>query len=179
MEKAFREWLIQRGNPSAARNYPQAINLVSEHYSEATGQKTDIYSITDQVLVSQIAHDYSQAGRFSQYGYEQHSRFRNAIARYAEFFVQHDNSNFEAFTPTEEESEIVAVPETNFAYEKDLQTSVCAQISELFPGYRIFGGNSVGIEYSIGGKRIDILLEKKDVGSLLVVELKSGVADYK
>lgn len=177
MENSFREWLIQRGNPAAARNYPQAINLISAHYSEATGQKTDIYSINDQVLVSQIAHDYSQAGRFAEYGYEQHGRFRNAIARYAEFFVQHDKPV--SVTPTEEDSEVVTAPETNFAYEKDLQTSVCAQISELFPGYRIFGGSSVGIEYLISGKRIDILLEKIDTGNLLVVELKSGIADYK
>ncbi|MCX7111799.1 MAG: hypothetical protein NTX45_17065 [Proteobacteria bacterium] len=177
MEQEFRDWLIQQGKPSAAKNYPQAINLVSEHYSKSTGQIIDIYSITDQVLISQIAHDYSQAGRFSQYGYEQHSRFRAAIARYAEFFVQHGKP--ETSTPTEEQSETAAALETNFAYEKDLQTSVCAQISELFPGYRIFGGNSVGIEYTIGGKRIDILLEEKDTSNLLAVELKSGVADYK
>lgn len=37
----------------------------------------------------------------------------------------------------------------------------------------------MGIEYAIAGKRIDILLEKKDVGDLLAVELKSGTADYK
>jgi len=55
----------------------------------------------------------------------------------------------------------------------------CAQVSELFPGYRIFGTFNAGIEYSIGGRRIDVLLENIDDGSLLVVELKSGVADYK
>ena len=90
MEQAFRNWLVQQGKASAAKSYPLAINLISNHYSKATGQKTDIYAIDDQVLISQIAHDYSQSGKFSQYGYEQHSRFRAAIARYAEFFVQHD-----------------------------------------------------------------------------------------
>ena len=59
MEQAFRDWLIQQGKPSAGKNYPQAINLVSEHYSKASGQKTNIYSITDQVLISEIAHDYT------------------------------------------------------------------------------------------------------------------------
>ena len=177
MEQAFRDWLVQQGKAAAAKSYPQAINLISDHYSKATGQKTDIYAINDQVLISQIAHDYSQSGKFSQYGYEQHSRFRAAIARYAEFLVQHDQPAKPQ--PTQEDVELSVPIETNFAYEKDLQTSVCAQISELFPGYGIFGGNSVGIEYAIVGKRIDILLEKKDVGDLLAVELKSGTADYK
>ncbi|MDW5445066.1 endonuclease NucS domain-containing protein [Polaromonas sp. SM01] len=176
MEYQFKEWLIQQGKPSAAKNYPQAINLVSQHYSNATGQKLNIYEITDQVLISEIAHAYSQSGKYSDYGYEQHSRFRAAINRYAEFFVQYQKP--EILTPTIEEAE-AAAPETNFAYEKDLQTAICAHISELFPNYRIFGGNSSGIEYSIESKRIDILLEDAKTGDLLAVELKSGTADYR
>lgn len=177
MEQAFRDWLVQRGNAGAAKSYPKAINLISAHYSKETGQKTDVYAIPDQVLISQIAHDYSQSGKFSKYGYEQHGLYRAAIARYSEFFVQHGQS--EKSQPTQEDIELSIPIDTNFAYERDLQRSVCAQISELFPGYGIFGGNSVGIEYQIDGKRIDILLEKKDGGDLLVVELKSGTADYK
>lgn len=177
MEQAFREWLSQQGKPSAAKSYPQAINLISDHYSKNTGQKINIYLITDQVIVSKIAHDYSQAGKFSKFGYEQHSRFRAAIARYAEFFVQHESPILSI--ASDEETVSATVVDTNFAYEKDLQTSVCAQISELFPGYGIFGGNKIGIEYSIAGKRIDILLEEKNTGHLLAVELKSGTADYR
>lgn len=67
----------------------------------------------------------------------------------------------------------------NFAYEKDLQQTLCMQVSELFPGYEIFGGVAVGIEYPIGSRRIDVLLEKMDDKSLLIVELKAGLADYK
>ena len=177
MEQAFREWLSQQGKPSAAKSYPQAINLISDHYSKNTGQKINIYLITDQVMVSKIAHDYSQAGKFSKFGYEQHSRFRAAIARYAEFFVQHESPILSI--ASDEETVSATVVDTNFAYEKDLQTSVCAQISELFPGYGIFGGNKIGIEYSIAGKRIDILLEEQNTGHLLAVELKSGTADYR
>lgn len=176
MENQFKEWLIQQGKLSAAKNYPQAIKLVSQHYSKATAQKVNVYEITDQVLISEIAHAYSQSGKYSDYGYEQHSRFRAAINRYAEFFVQHQKP--ELLTPTIEEVE-AAAPETNFAYEKDLQTAICAHISELFPNYKIFGGNSSGIEYAIESKRIDILLEDAKTGDLLAVELKSGTADYR
>lgn len=60
-----------------------------------------------------------------------------------------------------------------------MQTTLCSQVSELFPNHKIFGGLVIGVEYSIGGKRIDVLLEHENDGSLLVVELKSGQADYK
>ncbi|MBL8432641.1 MAG: hypothetical protein JNK80_09625 [Dechloromonas sp.] len=181
MEQEFRDWLLQRGNAGAAGSYPRAIHTISEHYSRETQSDTDIYAITDQALVSQIAHDYSQAGRFSAFGYEQHGRFRNAIARYSEFFVRHRFA--EEVSPPEsplaEPAEQVFPPAGNFAYEKDLQTALCAQITELFPNYRIFGNGIIGIEYAVGGRRIDVLLESADGSELLVVELKSGVADYK
>ncbi|UAB71952.1 DUF91 domain-containing protein [Vibrio sp. SCSIO 43132] len=66
-----------------------------------------------------------------------------------------------------------------FTYERDLQQLLCMQVAELFPGYEIFGGVEVGIEYPVGSRRIDVLLEKTSDQSLLVVELKSGVADFR
>jgi hypothetical protein len=181
MEKEFREWLIKLGKTSAANNYPGAINQISKHYLEKTGIDIDIYAIRDQHLISEIAHDYKQSGRFSDFGYEQHGRFRAAIVRYSEFFVTHLVSNDlpeivnSGYDGTEEIKDTYS---NNFAYEKDLQTTLCAQISELFPEYQIYG-NGRGIEYSIGGKRVDVLLEHENNGSLLAVELKSGLADYK
>ncbi len=65
-----------------------------------------------------------------------------------------------------------------FEYERDLQDSMVSQINELFPEYKIIGENNEGVEYEIGGKRIDVLLEKHN-GDLLVIELKSEIADYK
>lgn len=185
MEQQFKNWLIKRGysETGAANSYPRAIPLISEHYSKETGNKIDIYSFTEQNTISQLAHDYSQSGKFSEFGYEQHSRFRAAISRYSEFFV-HKNEivNPEDHDEIIEEGKTNKKPEssqTNFAYERDLQTTLCAQISELFPGYKIFGESNLGVEYSIGGRRIDVLLEHIDSGNLLVVELKSGVADFK
>ena len=78
-----------------------------------------------------------------------------------------------------ESSDIQEQPNTNFAYERDLQTTLCAQISELFPGYKIYGFKNEGVEYVIEGRRVDVLLENIETGNLLAVELKSGVADYK
>ena len=159
MKQKFQEWLVQRGNSGAARSYPGAIDDISKHYSEQTKTATDIYRITDQHVISEIAHDYSQSGRFSQFGYEQHGRFRNAIGRYSEFFVQHVGGDTLAQAPIEESDESNQTADdskdasNNFTYERDLQTTLCAQISELFPEYKIYGNGSQGIEYSIGNSR--------------------------
>lgn len=187
MEQQFRNWLIRRGysETGAATSYSRAIPLISDHYSEQTGSHVDIYSITDQNKISEIAHDYSQAGRFSEFGYEQHGRFRAAVARYSEFFVHRNEADtnipnqeivHEEVNHTEPETESI---QTNFAYERDLQTTLCAQISELFPDYKIFGDLNQGVEYSIENRRIDVLLEHIESGDLLAVELKSDVANYK
>src|SRR3989304_5552408 len=47
MKQEFKNWLIQRGNPGAAKSYPGAINQLSIHYSENTHEKIDIYSLRD------------------------------------------------------------------------------------------------------------------------------------
>ena len=185
MEQQFKNWLINRGysETGAANSYSRAIHQISEHYSRSTGEEIDIYSVSDQNIISQIAHDYSQAGRYSDFGYEQHGRYRAAISRYSEFFVHRNDAlppeNIDQNLERETIEEDHAPLQTNFAYERDLQTTLCAQISELFPGYRIFGETNLGIEYSIGGRRIDVLLEDIESGDLLAVELKSGIADYR
>lgn len=180
MEEEFRNWLVSRGNPGAATSYPRAILSISEHYSRETGETVDIYAISDQATISRIAHDYSQSGRFAEFGYEQHGRFRNAIARYSEFFVNHRVGD----TGEEVEESVARMVEeqaiyTNFSYEKDLQRTLCAQVSDLFPGYRIYGDSNLGVEYLISGKKIDVLLEHEKNNELLIVELKSGRADFR
>ncbi len=180
MEESFRTWLIIRGYAAvgAATSYPTAIPQISQHYSRETGVDIDIYNITDQATLSQIAHAYSQAGRFAEFGYQQHGRFRAAIARYSEFFVNHraGDAAQEIEEPIPIESPATTI---NFSYEKDLQTTLCAQISDLFPGYRIYGEANLGVEYLISGKKIDVLLEHTENRGLLIVELKSGRADYR
>ena len=179
-EAQFREWLLKSGKTGAAASYPKAIQIISDHYSKQTGRSSDIYAIADQHLISQIAHDYSQSGKYSEFGYEQHGRFRAAIGRYSEFFVQNKDKTSpegQPAPPPPEPVETQAIP--NFAYEKDLKVTLCAQVSDLFPGYKIFGPELTGIEYTIEGRRIDVLLEQIEGTDLLAVELKAGAADFK
>ena len=171
MEEIFKKWLIKNNySPTGAANsYSRAIPIISEHYSRQTNTIVDIYSIKDPTKISEISHDYSQSGRFSDFGYQQHSRFRNAIARYSEFYVQ-KLENFDGLAINTEhvnETPLITEPvqdlpeqNLNFAYERDLQTTLCAQVCELFPEYKIFGNSGEGIEYSISNRRIDVLLGK-------------------
>lgn len=179
MEILFKNWLLRRGNKGAANSYPKAIHQISEHYSTQTGEQIEIYKMTDQNKISEIARAYSQTGRFSKFGYEQHGRFRAAIGRYSDFFVESRGEYHEIEEIGQQVENDIFDPSKNYAYEKDLQTSLCSHISELFPEYHIFGGLGIGVEYSIGGKRIDVLLEHGQSKDLLVVELKSGEADFK
>ena len=180
METRFKNWLLKRGNKGAANSYPKAIHQISAHYTSQTGEQIDIYKIKDQSKISELARDYSQTGKFSTFGYEQHSRYRAAIGRYSDFFVESGGKDHEIEEITTQEAEVDAIESsTNFAFEKDLRTALCSHISELFPEYHIYGGLGIGVEYSIGGKRIDVLLEHEHSKNLLVVELKSGEADFK
>lgn len=180
MNELFRAWLIARGYSAvgAATSYPSAIPQISQHNSKETGNFIDIYSITDQATLSQISHDYSQTGRFSELGNKQHGRYRAAIARYSEFFVDHRVGDVaqKIQEPLTIESTVSTI---NFSYEKDLQRTLCAQISDLFPNYKIYGEANLGVEYLISGKKIDVLLENTQNKELLIVELKSGRADFK
>ena len=180
MEAMFKNWLLKRGNKGAASSYPKAIHTISEHYSKNTATPINIYKITEQNKISEIAHKYGQSGEFSEFGYEKHGLFRAAIRRYSDFFVQHsDIEQEDEVIENTEASQITQELSNTFAYEKDLQISLCSQISELFPNFKIYGGPSIGVEYSIGGRRIDVLLEHESEGDLLVIELKSGEADFK
>lgn len=105
----------------------------------------------------------------------------------AKLYMTYRSSNFE---PSETSSKSFDIKQsleeeidnietwTNFSYEKDLKNSMVSQINELFPEYKIIGENNEGVEYLIGSKRIDVLLEKHN-GDLLVIELKSGITNYK
>jgi hypothetical protein len=178
MMQEFRSWLKGRGNTGAAQSYPGAINRLSTHYSENTGENIDIYALKDIDAVNDIARKYRQDGIYSNYGYEGNGLYRNAIARYSEFLTDYlaGNDLTEDIPPPLDTERVIY---NNFTYEKDLKSSLCNQISALFPGYKIFGENKEGVEYPIEGKRIDVLLENIVSGSLLAIELKSGIADFR
>jgi hypothetical protein len=178
MQEKFRNWLIITGrSENTAYSYATSINNISEHYSQQKKKDIDIYKINDINILNTINNDYSTSGQFSEFGYTGRGTRRNAIARYVEFFTKNIKNNI--FEQDANPSELNIQTNQNFSYERDLQTSLCLQITELFPKYKIYGSNSEGIEYSINNRRIDVLLENIETKDLLIIELKSGEADYR
>jgi len=184
MEEKFRKYLTKIGLKGVQNNYPQVINLISQHYSSHTGKHIDIYSIKDLYQLKKVVQDYEQTGRFAEFGYEHHGRYRAAIKKYLEFFEKMNDTITSTEHFSESEIEVlteVSEPESEslFTYERDLQKSLYSDVNSLFPEYTILGKNKEGIEYSINGKRIDLLLEHKKNGELLAIELKSKNADFR
>lgn len=205
MEVEFTRWLKQSGNDWAVPSYPELISRLSRHYSEQTGSKVNIYELTDSHVLKNLQKLYGKNGKFFNIGEELEGAVKSALSYYIRFYSQQQaQKQNEALMkavedycndtkademqeyctrqnsiPPQSQAIQLSALSMNFAYEKDLQQTLCMQVSELFPSYQIFGGVDVGIEYPIGSRRIDILLEKADDKSLLIVELKAGLADYK
>lgn len=178
MQERFKQWLLHSGkSDNTAYSYSTSINNISKHYSQETNQNIDIYTVNDINVLNEINRSYSQSGKFSDFGNKGKGTKRNAIARYVEFFTQSKTSH--TSEPSTHEPPAEESDNQNFSYERDLQISLCSQITDLFPGYRIFGSKSEGIEYTINNRRIDVLLEHTETNELLAVELKSGEADYR
>ena len=187
----FQRWLknSEFKADQTAYIYSKSIFKISRHFSDQTGQSTDLYAITDLSKLKDIADRYGKLGKYSKFGDLGNGTNRAAINAHCRFREANRGTNIEVNSETDttsyvifEDDEIVEEQvnnaTTNFSYEKDLKNAMIFQISDLFPEYKIFGSDNEGVEYLIEGKRIDILLEKND-GSLLVIELKSGTADFK
>ena len=122
------------------------------------GENVNIYALKDVDVVNEIARKYRQDGIYRAYGYEGNGLYRSAIARYSEFLTDYfaggELTEEEILAPTEESPTFC-----NFTYEKDLKFSLCHQIPDLFPNYKIFGTNNEGVEYTIEGKRMTFCLK--------------------
>lgn len=200
MKKDFETWMRQndRKKQSTAYQYARALDRISAHYSQKTGRLIDLKKTRNPDEVQPICDDYAIGGRFSKFGGEGNGTNRNAIAAYVRYLRdQRSRASLpETSTETAAESENEIENEISegleepllveqfdfsgtFTYERDLQTSLIAEIPRIFEGYSIYGEGMEGIEYSIDGKRIDVLLEQSDGNGLLAIELKAGIADFR
>lgn len=188
----FRSWLEFKGTPSSTiqnrisncRNVENFEGDLDQHFIKDYGlsllEKLS-YSTKEQQNNSPAKHKIPINGNIRTGS----ATLKQAVNLYMSF--RKDNGiNFKEYNNNSRIEDVLIDDEdidyiessNNFSYEKDLKTSMIIQINELFPEHTIYGDNNEGVEYLIEGKRIDILLEKKD-GSLLAIELKSGVANYK
>ncbi|ELM6650660.1 DUF1016 family protein [Vibrio vulnificus] len=211
MKDKFAHFLEQRKVGLKSNEYFDAINLVSEHYSQQARVPVDIFSINKKSF-ERISKFYVERGKFSEFVEEQELPVREALSLYKNMLTFSENSilmqavedfcadskldrdeiglyrekvaeytkqQHQVVTPTPNLEVMFNDLSSNFAYEKDLQRVLCKQVFNLFPDYQIYGGIAVGVEFQVATRRIDVLLEHKVDNSLLVIELKSGKADFK
>jgi hypothetical protein len=92
MEEEFYNYLISMGRaPNTANSYRSVINSISRDYSRRTNQEIDIYEIQEQDVISEISQQYSQNGEYADAENNGIGTWRNAIARYSEFFTNRGN----------------------------------------------------------------------------------------
>lgn len=170
MRSKFENWmkLHERKKPNTAYQYAVSIDKVSRHYSDNLGEYVNLFSISDIAKLRQIHAAYSKGGRFSNFGDKGNGTIRNAIATYIRY-VQHsklgkdtsEQIDASCISKVDEAESYINEPELdeealNFSYERDLQSALVSEISNLFPKYKIFGNGVDGIEYTVEGKRIPL-----------------------
>lgn len=181
MREKFSNWMVryEEKSPNTAYQYALSIKKITNHYNEQTKENFDLYQSNDLEKIREISTKYGINGIYREFGQTGNGTVRNAIATYVRFLEQSGNNN-ENYLAQENDNNCESNAEPmNFTYERDLQNALISQVENLFSEYKIFGSNKEGVEYSIGGKRIDLLLEHKKEDKLLVIELKAGLADYK
>lgn len=192
MRKEFEIWMREKEGKAlnTVKAYSNAIDKVSNHNYENTGERVDLYMERDLAFVEKVSELYGTSGRFTEFGNIGNGTNRAAIKAYVKFLkskITGNNlsdtaiiTNFEddKQQPASLEDQIVS-NNNSFTYERDLKYSLIGQVEDLFPEYKIFGINQEGIEYTTEGKRIDLLLENTLDNSLLAIELKAGQADFR
>lgn len=183
MKETFENWLIEieRKSQQTAYNYKTAIIKINRHYKDNENLEIDLYEIKNPEQLEKYVELYETTGKYSEFGNYGKGTNRAAIKSLYRFLLNPEFQTANIIEENIEDKELILINDKiqNFSYEKDLKNSIIYQIQELFPNYEIYGSDNEGIEYYIEGKRIDVLLESLDKSSLLVIELKSGLADYK
>jgi hypothetical protein len=184
MKEIFEQWLIEieKKSQQTAYNYKNAINKINRHFKENENLVVDLYELNSPQELTTYVELYESTGKYSEFGNYGKGTNRAAIKSLYRFLLNPENQILNLLEDENfEDRELIILSEKNqnFSYEKDLKNTIIYQIQELFPNYEIYGNDNEGVEYYVEGKRIDILLESIDKSTLLAVELKSGLADYK
>jgi len=113
LKDEFEDWMVNidgRKKPVAS-TYASAIDKISQHFSNETGIKTDIYLNKDIKVLIGICEEYKKGGKFEDFGNERNGLYRAAIKKYVYFLkktVSGDNNGFDdedSTLPTEDAPE--------------------------------------------------------------------------
>lgn len=158
MKSKFEQWMKDKGySYNTAYNYATAINRISELYTREVGYPVDIYGITEQQEIKNIAGKISTGGMYSNIGNKGHGTNRAAISRYIEFI-----SNKEGHR------DYIKEQPNDFGLKK----SLIDNLSGIFPEYIVFE-----YENATGTVKSDLLLEHKGDRNIIVVDFEPRKAN--
>jgi hypothetical protein len=185
MKKEFEKWMQSQDrrhkDSKTVSQYVKALDRISEHYFRQANKRVNLYNIdlnnkTVILLFNELVKAYDKGGDYEDIGENGidengiegngHGAFRAAIKAYARFLEyklkQGSNPNgiIDVFFASED---------INFT-DESVKKIMITQIEELFPGYKIFRKQNQG-------KGL-LVLENENKKELLIIELKSDVADY-
>ena len=87
MKQQFKSWMITKEGKKdgTAYAYANSIDKISQHYSELTMNKINVYREKDINLINKISSEYGTSGRYKEFGNKGNGTVRNAIAAYVRF----------------------------------------------------------------------------------------------
>jgi len=183
VQEGFTKWFKPK-MPKSYKNWDTRLDEIKEAYMTSFGN--NVFEINDnmEISINEIKANIEKRNDVTNKTFAEFSkRMSNGIpqailstwliAFLRDYSYISENEIIENET-TEDKNE----NKNTFSLEKDLENSLISQYEELFPEYKIYGNNGEGIQYSIGGKRIDLLLEHKSKNQILAIELKAGIAKY-
>jgi len=181
----FQKWFSPQ-KPKSYKNWDERLDAIKEAYNKSFDR--NIFEIDPENIEHEITEINKnlenrfnvQNKTFAIFNQKAANGIPQAIIKtwFISFLRDVDkNANNEEMVEDTVENKIST--KNSFHYEVDLQNALNTQIEKLFPEYKIFGNNGEGIQYKIGGKKIDLLLEHKENDQLLVIELKAGTADFR
>ena len=89
MRDEFEQWLINKKfATSTIANYSSAIISISEHYTEQTKERIDIYKIDDINKIYKLIEIYGTNGKYDKFGKKRSGANIAALKAYAEFIIQ-------------------------------------------------------------------------------------------
>jgi len=185
IQESFTRWFIPK-KPKSYVNWDNRLDEIKEAYIASFGK--NVFEIDDNIEVSineiktNIENRFNIPNKtFAEFNKRMGNGIPQAILNYWLIKYLHDYPyiNENEFIDNEKIGDKYYNIEKNlFSLERDLEDSLISQYEELFHDFYIFGDNNEGIQYQIGGKRIDLLLEHKTQNQLLAIELKAGIAKY-
>jgi len=184
VQESFTKWFKPK-MPKSYKNWDTRLDEVKDAYMASFGN--NVFEINDNIEISinEIKTNIEKRNDVSNKTFADfNKRMSNGVPQailstwLITFLRDYNYISENEYNENVENRNIIENIEikNKYSLEKDLENSLISQYEELFPDYKIYGNNGEGIQYTIGGKRIDLLLEHKNNNQLLAIELKAGVA---